>query len=142
VTNLSILTRLSFTFARLVKTSKSDGFARRVKLYNNHMLSSSILIKIKRYSSAMIGENGKRGKPLYGSKSLLNMTLSLHHRDYLGWVINLMVIRPLVYHTIHHFIFGKCYQYSSVSPTCSREFIPSKFIFCNTINLPFHDHHS
>jgi len=32
---------------------------------------------------------GKMGKPRYGSRSLLNMTLSLHHCDYLGWVIQL-----------------------------------------------------
>ena len=94
VTNLSIMTRPSFTFTKLVKTSHSNGFTRRVELYNKHMLSSSSLIKIKRYWSAMTGENGKRGKPLYGSRLLLNMTLSLHHRDYLGWVICLMVIIP------------------------------------------------
>ena len=51
----------------------------------------------------MTTENGQKGKPLYGNRSLLNMTLSLYHRDYLGWVIILMVITPLVYHTIHHF---------------------------------------
>ena len=70
------------------------------------------------------------------------MTLSLHHRDYLGWVINLMVITLLVYHTIHHFVLGQCYQFTLVSPTCSREVIQSKTICCNTINLYFHDRHS
>jgi len=90
----------------------------------------------------MTGENGKRGKLLYGSRSLLNMTLSLHHRDYLGWVISLMVIIPLVYYTIHRFVLGQCYQFTLVSLTCSREVIQSKSIFHNTINLHFHDHHS
>ena len=47
VTNLSIMTRPNFTFARLVKTSHSDGFTRRVELYYKHMLSSSSLIKNK-----------------------------------------------------------------------------------------------
>ena len=37
----------------------------------------------------MTGENWKKVKTLYGSKSLLNMTLSPHHRDYVGWVIQL-----------------------------------------------------
>lgn len=64
VTNLLIMTRLSFTFARLVKTSHSDGFTQRVELYNKHLLSSSSLIKINRYWSTMTGENGKRSKPL------------------------------------------------------------------------------
>ena len=54
----------------------------------------------------MTRENGKRGKSLYGSKSLLNMTLSLHLYDYLGWAICLMVIIPMAYHTMHHFGFG------------------------------------
>ena len=94
VTNLSITTRPSFTFTRLVKTSHSDGFIRRVELHNKHMLSSSSLIKIKRYWSIRTRENGKRGKPLYGSRSLLYMTLSLHHCDYMGWVTYLMVIIP------------------------------------------------
>ena len=106
------------------------------------MLSSSSLIKIKRYSSAITGENGKRGKPLYGSRLLLNMTLSLHHHDYLGWVISLMVIIPLVCHTINHFVLSQHYQFTLVFPTCSREVIQSKSIFCNTINLHFHDRHS
>ena len=118
-------TELSLSLNSL-KTSNSDGFARRVKLYNKHVLSSSSLIKIKRYWSAMIGKNGKRGKPLYGSRSLLNVTLSLHHCDYLGWVISLMVIIPLVYHTIHHFVLGQCYQFTSVLPICSREVIQFK----------------
>ena len=60
------------------------------------MLSSSSLIKMKRCWSAWLGKMGKRGQPLYGSRSLLNMTLSLHHRDYLGWVISLMVIIPSI----------------------------------------------
>ena len=47
VTNLFIMTRPSFTFARLVKTSHSDGFTRRVELYYKHMLSSSNLFKNK-----------------------------------------------------------------------------------------------
>ena len=46
-TNLSIMTRPIFTFVRLIKTSHSNGFTRRVELYNKHMLSSSILIKNK-----------------------------------------------------------------------------------------------
>ena len=60
------------------------------------------------------------------------------------WVgsFSLMAITPLVYHTIHHFVLGQCYQFISVSPTCSREVIQSKFILCNTINLHFHDRHS
>jgi len=71
----------------------------------------------------MTGENGKRDKSLYDSKSLLNMTLSLHFCDYLGWVIFLMVIIPMVYHTIHHFGFGSMLPIHSVLPTCSREVI-------------------
>ena len=58
-----------------------------VELYNKHMLSSSSLIKINRYWSAMTGENWKKGKTLYRRKSLLNMTLSPYHHDYVGWVI-------------------------------------------------------
>ena len=91
----------------------------------------------------MTGENGKRGKPLYGSRSLLNMPLSLHHRDYLGLVISLMVITPLVYHTIHDFVLGQCYQSSLVSLTCSREVTqlrnhhPVNVIHCNTSNFHF-----
>ena len=47
MTNLSIITRLSFTFARLIKTSHSDGFTQRVELHYKHMLSSLSLLKNK-----------------------------------------------------------------------------------------------
>jgi len=47
VTDLSIITRSSFTFARLIKTSHSDGFTWRVGLYIKHMLPSSRLLKNK-----------------------------------------------------------------------------------------------
>jgi len=89
VKNLSIYTRPSFTFARLVKTSNREGFTQRLELYNKHMLSSSSLIRKKRYWSEMMGKNRKKPRKLYGRNSLLNMTLSLHHRDYVGWVIQL-----------------------------------------------------
>ena len=111
VTNLSIMTRPSFTFARLVKTLHSDGFTRRVELYNKHMLSSSSLIKINRYWSTMTGENGKSGKPLYGSRSLLNMILSLRHCDYMGWVICLIIIIPWSIIPSITLVLGQCYQF-------------------------------
>jgi len=122
--NLSIMKRPSFTFARLVKTSHSDGFTRRVELYIKHMLSFSIFLKNKEVLVSNDWENGKKDKSLYGSKSLLNMRLSLHLCDYLGWVICLMIIIPMVYHTIHHFGFGSMLPIHSVSLTCSREVTP------------------
>jgi len=45
------------------------------------MLSSSNLTKIKRYWLEMSGENGRKLEEFYGSRLLLNMTLSLHHHD-------------------------------------------------------------
>ena len=70
------------------------------------MLSSSSWIKNKEVLvSNDWGKWEKGEKPLYGSRSLLNMTLSLHHHDYLGWVISLMVIILFVYYTIHRFVF-------------------------------------
>ena len=83
----------------------------------------------------MTGENGKRDKSVYGSKSNLNMTLPLHLCGYLGWVICLMVIIPMVYHTIHHFGFGSMLPIHSVLLTCSREIPPSVDIYYNIVSL-------
>ena len=94
--NLSIMTRSSFTFARLVKTSHIDGFTRRVELYYKHMLSSSSLLKNKEVLVSNDWGKWKRDKSLYGSKWLLNMTLSLHLYDYLVLVTFLMVIIPSI----------------------------------------------
>ena len=142
VTNLSIMTRPSFTFARLVKTSHNDGFTWGVELCNKHMLSSSILIKIKRYWSTMTRENGKRGKPLYGSRSLLNMTLSLHHCDYMGWVICLMVIIPLSIKPSITLVLGHCYQFIQCRRHVQEKSFSRKSSFAILINLQFHGCHS
>ena len=53
----------------------------------------------------MTGENGKKMGTLYGSRSLLNMSLSPHQRDYVGWVIQLDGYHTvgLSYHPLLHF---------------------------------------
>jgi len=72
----------------------------------------------------MTGENWKKGKTLYGSKS----TLHFHLITMTMWIgsFSLMVITLLVYHTIHYFVLGQCHQFILVSPTCLREVIQFK----------------
>ena len=70
------------------------------------MLPSSRFLKNKEVLvSNDWGKFGKKNITLYGSRSILKMTLSLHHCDFLGWVIFLKV-----HHTYgpsyHHFNFG------------------------------------
>ena len=90
----------------------------------------------------MTRENRKRDKSLYGSKSLLNMTLSLHLYDYLGWVIYLMVIIPMVYHTIHHFWFWVNAANSFSVADMFKRIHSVKSSFAILINPHFHDRHS
>ena len=86
-----IIERSSFIIVRIVKSLNIYGFTRRIELYIKHILPSSSLLKNKEVLiSNDWGKFGKNNITLYGSRLLLNMTLSLHHRDF-WWVIFLTV---------------------------------------------------
>ena len=102
-------TRTSFTIARLVKTYR--WACPKGRLQNKHMLSSSSLTKIKRYWSAMTGEKlGETQENFNGSKSLLNMTLSLRFRVGLGCSIHWS------YH--HGCLTPSIFGVNSTNPSC------------------------
>ena len=85
----------------------------------------------------------EKGETLYGSKSLLNMTLSPHHYNYVGWAIQLDG-----YHTVSLsynplLCFGSMLPIRfSVADMFKRSHPVQNFNLYNTVNFHFHVCHS